>query len=51
MAEYMKADMEEVVKMAMMLSKLPRDARIRLSYMIEGAALVTTVECPPAETA
>lgn len=51
MAEYMKTDVEEVVKMAMMLRKLSPETRKRFAYMIEGAVLVTTAECPPAETA
>ena len=49
MAEIKKcADAEELVQM---LRKLPPETRERIIYIIEGAALVTTAECPPAETA
>lgn len=49
MAEIKKrAEAEELVQM---LRKLSPETRERVAYMIEGAVLVTTVECPPAETA
>lgn len=49
MAEIKKcADAEELVQM---LRKLSPETRKRFAYMIEGAVLVTTAECPPAETA
>ena len=49
MAEIKKrAEAEELVQM---LRKLSPETRKRLAYMIEGAVLVTTAECPPAETA
>lgn len=49
MAEIKKrAEAEELVQM---LRKLSPETRERIIYMIEGAALVTTAECPPAETA
>ena len=49
MAEIKKwAGAEELVQM---LGKFAPETRERIIYSIEGAALVTTVECPPAETA
>ena len=49
MAEIKKrAEAEELVQL---LRKLSPETRKRFAYMIEGAVLVTTAECPPAETA
>ena len=43
-----RAEAEELVQM---LRNPSPETRKRFAYMIEGAALVTTAECPPAETA
>ena len=49
MAEIKKrAEAEELVQM---LRKFTPETRERIIYIIEGAALVTTAECPPTETA